>query len=204
MEGLPMANSKINFTLTSGADIKKLDELANGISAQRSALDNERQGAKIEQYQHVLTDLALSGVKLTKRGKNQGLPLNVMSDLREQLSEAGVSKASVKRLSEKSNKLLRVMPEILDCKSYGEVALVLSNAGLTTESKITAKVSEPVDPLDVIAEKLFDLDQADRNVVFEKLAKLDKDAKDKAESLKKGAENGEDLTAAQNAFADVA
>jgi len=199
-----MANSKINFTLNSGADIKKLDELASGISAQRSALDNERQGAKIEQYQHVLTDLALSGVKLVKRGKNQGLPLNVMSDLREQLSEAGVSTASVKRLSEKSNKLLRVMPEILDCKSYGEVALVLSNAGLTTESKITAKVSDPVDPLDVIAGKLFDLDQADRNAVFEKLAELDKDAKDKAESLKKGAENGEDLTAAQNAFADVA
>lgn len=200
-----MANSKINFTLTSAADIKKLDELFNGLKAQGSAINDEKQGAKIEQYQHVIADIAASGVKLVTRGEQKNrLPKEFMSDLKDALTEAGVTAASVKRLAENTNRLLSVMPELLDVKGFSGAAMALDRAGIVTESKLVAKFKAPVDPLDVLAQKLHGLDQADRNIVLEKLAALDKAAEEAAKALEEGEKNGDDLTAAQNAFADVA
>lgn len=200
-----MANSKINFTLTSAADLKRLDELASGLSAQGSAINNEKQGAKIEQYQHVIADIAASGVTLCKRGEQKNrLPKEFMSDLKDALTEAGVTSASVKRLAENTNRLLSVMPELLDVNGFAGAAMALDRAGIVTESKLVAKFKAPVDPLDVLAQKLHGLDQADRNIVLEKLAALDKAAEEAAKALEEGEKNGDDLTAAQDAFANVA
>ena len=73
-------------------------------------------------YQHIIADIAVSGVKLVSRGKKKGLPVKVMESLRQQLEDAGVSGSNVKRYSENVQKLLPVMPELMECTDSASVA----------------------------------------------------------------------------------
>ena len=171
--------TKINFTLTSGAQIEKLDGDVSGLKNRGKEVREIMEGKKVEVYTHILTDLALSGVTLTKRGKQMGLPVTVMTALRDQLSESGVSAASVKRYAENTNGLLRVMPELLNVTApdhdgaFGQVAVALHREGLDTESKIKGKFRAPTDDVLNLAKKFVELDAEDRTRFEELVRELD-------------------------------
>lgn len=200
-----MANSKSQFVLSSAEAISNAISVADGIKAQASALNDEKQSAIMDAYQHILTDLAQSGVKLVNRGKNKkGLPVKVMEALREQLSDAGVSASNVKRYAENAQKLLAKMPELLDCADYGSVALTLHNDGIVSQAKLVAKFTDQVDPVHKLAEKIVALDEAEYNRLLEVVREL-KDAKAAEEAAKaQGDDVAETIDAVVDALDDVA
>ena len=189
--------TKINFTLTSGAQIEELDGAVSGLKNRGKEVREVMEGKKVEVYTHILTDLALSGVKLTTRGNKQGLPVTVMTALRDQLSEAGVSSASVKRYAENTNGLLRVMPELLTVSAqdhdgaFGQVAVALHREGLDTESKIKGKFKAPVDDVLNLAKKFIELDADDR-IRFEELVRELDEAKQAEEAAQAQADANAD------------
>ena len=169
-----MANAKINFTLTSAPEIAVLSDQADKLSSNASSLSNDKQISIITAYTYILTDLATSGVKLVKRGqKEKALPVAVTSALREQLSEAGVSAPNTKRFVENILGLLPVMPELLDAKDFGSVALTLHNAGIDTQSKLKNKFKPVADPIEVLAKKFAQLDGQERIRFLEIVEGLD-------------------------------
>lgn len=199
-----MANSKSQFVLASAEAISNAISVADGIKAQASALNDEKQSAIMDAYQHILTDLAQSGVKLVSRGKKKGLPVKVMEALREQLSDEGVSASNVKRYAENVQKLLPKMPELLDCADYGSVALTLHNEGIVSQAKLVAKFTDQVDPVHKLAEKIVALDEAEYNRLLEVVREL-KDAKAAEEAAKaQGDDVAETIDAVVDALDDVA
>jgi len=183
-----MANSKSQFVLSSADAISKacsqIDQIDGQVNKLRADNANAKTEAIMEVYNLLITDLAQSGVKLIKRGKEKGLPVAVMTAITEQFTQAGVATHNVKRFKENTNKLLRVMPELLDCKDFGAVALTMHNEGLVSQAAITKKVKglDAADPLDALAKKLFALSDDELQSVYDKLANLKRDAEKKAKA----------------------
>lgn len=195
-----MATKKINFELTSGALIEELDGAVSGLKNRGKEVREVMEGKKIEVYTHIITDLAIAGVKLTTRGSKQGLPVAVMTALRDQLSAAGVSSASVKRYAENTNGLLRTMPELLTNVTvqdhdgaFGQVAVALHREGLDTESKIKGKFKAPVDEVLKLAEKFVALDADDRTRFEELVRELDEAKAAEAEAVAQADENADTI-----------
>jgi len=156
-----MANSKVNFTLASATEIAQAITAADGLKAKAADLSNEKQEAVMTAYQHIIADIAVSGVKLVSRGEKQGLPVKVMESLRQQLEDAGVSGSNVKRYSENVQKLLPVMPELMECTDSVSVALTLDAAGITSQGKLVDKFKPEVDKVHKLAEQILKLDNAE-------------------------------------------
>ena len=163
-----MANSKVKFTLASATQIAQALEAADGLTSKASNIASEKQEAVMTAYQHIIADIAVSGVNLVRRGEGKkGLPVKVMEALRTQLKEAGVSESNVKRYPENVSNLLEVMPELLKCTDSASVALSLHAAGIDSQAKLKAKYKAPVDKVHALASKVVALDEAEYNRLLE-------------------------------------
>jgi|TARA_R100000149_G_scaffold66059_2_gene43030 DNA-binding protein len=202
MEGFPMANSKVQFTLASATEIAQAISAEQGLKAKAADLSNERQEAVMTAYQHIIADIAVSGVKLVSRGKKKGLPVKVMEALRQQLEDAGVSGSNVKRYSENVQKLLPVMPELMECTDSVSVALTLDAAGITSQGKLVDKFKPEADKVHKLAEQILKLDEAEYNRLLEVVREMQEDKAAEEAAKAKGDAVADDVDAMLDTLED--
>jgi len=187
-----MANSKVKFTLASVTEIANAISASEGLGAKAKDIANERTEAIMTAYQHIIADLAVAGIKLTKRGQSDGLPKVVMSELKTQLAEAGVTDSNVDRYSKNVNGLLKAMPQLLECTDSASVAMTLHNEGITNQAKIMAKIRPVTDPVEKLAVKVAALDEEEYNRLLTAVRKLhEAKAKEKAKLAEAAQESDE-------------
>ena len=196
-----MANS---IAFNSVSDVARNEQAIAGLKGDRKAISDEVNTKKVESYTSLVVDLAVSGVKLVGRGKKQGLPVDVTRQLKNELLEAGVSDACVKRYVENTNGIVRAVPELLDCNDFGQAALVLDREGCTTEAKIKARAFGQPDPIEALAKKVAALDEAERTRLDELVRALIESQNAEAEAKAQAEANADALTATLEALEEAA
>ena len=151
-------------------NVKKVAQIEASIAElkdNRKDLAESINGAKVDAYTLIVADV--SSHKLTAKGK---LPQAISRALKEQLAEAGVSPACIKRYVENGTGLLRKI-DTLRGADYETVLAVFQTEGLTTEAKIKDRAfpKEADADLKALAKKLAQLSDEDRDKVaeFEKI-----------------------------------
>lgn len=189
-----MANSKTIAFNNVQAVARNMQEVA-GLNSEKRGTTEQVNIRKVEAYAMVVADLAQAGAKVTKRGKKSGLPVKIMSAMRDELIDAGVSPAVSKRLCENSQGLCVRSPELLEVTDSTRIEVTLNSMGLNTESKIKNHAFPPEDDaeLKAIARKIAKMAQDERLKLDEYVAVFA--AELEAQALEQAKENGETLDA---------
>ncbi len=156
-----------DVTFKNVQQVAQIEASITGLKDNRKDLADSINGAKIQAYTLIIADV--SSHKLTAKGK---LPQAVSRALKEQLAEAGVSPACIKRYVENGSGLLRKI-DALKGADLATVEAVFETEGLTTEAKIKDRAfpKEADADLKALAKKLAQLSDEDREKVaeFEKI-----------------------------------
>jgi len=193
-----------NLNFNSVSEIARNESAIKALKGDKKEITEQVNTKKLESYTHLIQDLAVSGIKLVKRGSQQGLPKQVMKQIGDEMAEQGISPACIKRYKENTNGLLRVMPELLKHNDFGQVALALHNEGLSTENKIKEKAFGKADPIEALAKKIVELD-AEERVRLDELVRAFEEAKAaEAEAAAQAEANADAINATLEALEDAA
>ena len=156
-----------NVTFKNVTQVAQIEASIADLKGSRKEISDQINGGKTDAYALIVADV--SSHKLTAKGK---LPQAVSRELKEQLAEAGVSPACIKRYVENASGLLRKI-DTLRGADYETVLAVFQTEGLTTEAKIKDRAfpKEADADLKALAKKLAQLSDEDRDKVaeFEKI-----------------------------------
>ena len=156
-----------NVTFKNVTQVAQIEASIADLKGSRKEISDRINGGKTDAYALIVADV--SSHKLTNKGK---LPQAISRELKEQLAEAGVSPACIKRYVENGTGLLRKI-DALKGADHATVCAVFQTEGLTSEAKIKERAfpKEADADLKALAKKLAQLSDEDRDKVaeFEKI-----------------------------------